>query len=332
MRQRDDDDDDHENNRDGDGNRQRDALTPAGNPLPHVVHATVLSTDADDADADANNDDANALRWLNPRGRLIVVGDVHGCDDAFERLLAAVRFVSGVDNLVLCGDAVTKGPDSRGVVDRAMALGALCSRGNHDDGAVAAAKGATTDQQSPDYVPDLGEKQLQWLAALPFTIRFPHYGVVVAHAGLVPGVPRAAQALRDVTVMRELVAVGAGKSARRHWRALEEHEAGSVPWAPEWRGPGHVLFGHDSPRGLQRERAATGLDTGCVHGGRLTCAVLPSLDELLLLQSRKRRRSWWSCWWCFGAAAADAAAIPRTPRFERDLGGRIVSVAGLGRS
>jgi len=324
--------------------RPRDTLTPAGNPLPDAVHLTVLSTDAGDVD------NTSTIRWANPRGRLVVCGDAHGCLGALDRLLAAIDFAPGVDNLVLCGDVVTKGPDSKGVVERVMSLGGLSVRGNHDDLALAAA--AAGDRRSPDFVSGLTEKHLQWLASLPFTIRFPQYGVTVAHAGLVPGVARKAQALRDVSVMRELVEVrGAAADAedrgprwrrsplfrrflrpRRKrppvvWRAVEQHEPGSVPWAPEWRGPGHVVFGHDSSRGLQRRRAATGLDTGCVYGGRLTCAVLPPLDEL---RRSGERWGWWRerCFGCcgffFGACARHFP--PRTPRFERDLRGRIASV------
>lgn len=370
--------------------QHHDSLTPAGNPLPADVHLTVLSTDADDAakdaanpdPANATNPDPAALRWLNPRGRLVVVGDVHGCACALDRLLRAVGFERGRDNLVLCGDLVTKGPDSAGVLDRAMALGALVARGNHDDLALAAASAVSAAAEaaaeagargtraagdeppppppSPDYIPGLTDKHLQWLSSLPFTIRFPQLGVTVAHAGLVPGVPLRRQALRDVTRMRELVAVGdagvndgedegdsAGAAApttkswlrqRRQrkqqkpkWRAVEAHEPGSVPWAPEWHGPGHVLFGHDSALGLQRTRAATGLDTGCVYGGQLTCAVLPPLDELLLsrqLEGRRRgRRIWWWAWrWLCCCWGVGSDALPRTPRFERDLRGRIVSV------
>ncbi|KDN62738.1 putative calcineurin-like phosphoesterase [Colletotrichum sublineola] len=67
-------------------------------------------------------------------GRLIVVGDVHGMRASLDRLLAELRFDTAAgDHLVLAGDMINKGPDSRGVLDLAMRLGASAVRGNHED-------------------------------------------------------------------------------------------------------------------------------------------------------------------------------------------------------
>ncbi|ROW13778.1 hypothetical protein VPNG_03504 [Cytospora leucostoma] len=65
--------------------------------------------------------------------RLVIVGDVHGQKTALEHLLEKINFDQSADHLVLTGDMTNKGPDSAGVIDMAMSLGASAVRGNHDD-------------------------------------------------------------------------------------------------------------------------------------------------------------------------------------------------------
>lgn len=68
--------------------------------------------------------------------RTIAIGDIHGCLAALDAVLAAVA--PGPDDLVVTlGDYVDRGPDSRGVLDRLIALGQqtnlVCILGNHDE-------------------------------------------------------------------------------------------------------------------------------------------------------------------------------------------------------
>lgn len=67
--------------------------------------------------------------------RLLVIGDIHGCLRAFDTLIEAVS-PEPDDQIVTLGDYVDRGPDSRGVLDRLIALhdgGRLVAlRGNHD--------------------------------------------------------------------------------------------------------------------------------------------------------------------------------------------------------
>ncbi|KAF7586533.1 hypothetical protein BBP40_008705 [Aspergillus hancockii] len=72
--------------------------------------------------------------------RLVIVGDVHGMKRSLEALLEKVSFDKGKgDHLILVGDLVNKGPDSPGVIDLAVELGASAVRGNHDNAVLDAA-------------------------------------------------------------------------------------------------------------------------------------------------------------------------------------------------
>ncbi|OGM49768.1 aflYe/ orf/ Ser -Thr protein phosphatase family protein [Aspergillus bombycis] len=72
--------------------------------------------------------------------RLVIVGDVHGMRRSLEALLEEVRFDQGKgDHLILVGDLTNKGPDSPGVIDLAVKLGASAVRGNHDNAVLDAA-------------------------------------------------------------------------------------------------------------------------------------------------------------------------------------------------
>ncbi|KAH7007414.1 aflYe/ orf/ Ser-Thr protein phosphatase family protein [Ilyonectria destructans] len=72
--------------------------------------------------------------------RLVIVGDVHGARRSLEVLLDKVGFDKAKgDHLILVGDLVNKGPDSPGVIDLAIKLGASAVRGNHDNAVLVAA-------------------------------------------------------------------------------------------------------------------------------------------------------------------------------------------------
>ena len=68
-------------------------------------------------------------------GRVIAIGDVHGCAAALAALLAAIG-PRPDDTIIPLGDYINRGSDSRGVLDRLIALNGECHLvpilGNHD--------------------------------------------------------------------------------------------------------------------------------------------------------------------------------------------------------
>ena len=196
-----------------------------------------------------------------------MIGDVHGCLAELDDLLASAagRF----EEVVFVGDLVRKGPDSAGVVRRAREIGARAVRGNHD---------AIFLADRPAGV-GMSDEDWAWLEALPLVIRLPEHGAIVVHAGFVPDAPPEGQDPKLLMNMRTILPDGAPSTG----------VDGGVPWAERWPGPEHVYFGHDARRGLQIHPHATGLDTGCVYGRRLTAALLPS-GELISTPSYQPRQ------------------------------------------
>jgi hypothetical protein len=197
--------------------------------------------------------------------RTVIVGDVHGCRAELDALLGRVGFAAG-DRLVLVGDLVVRGPDPAGVLDLVAEIGARSVRGNHEDRLLRCRAGpAHASEAQRATIAALRADHWAFLEALPLWLDLPDHGLRVVHAGVVPGVSIERQAPRSLMYMRCLGPAGEPVEKR-----------GSALWGARYDGPPHVVFGHNAQAEPQLHRAATGLDTGCVYGGRLTALVLPA--------------------------------------------------------
>ena len=119
-----------------------------------------------------------------------LVGDIQGCADALERLLAAIAFSPSRDRLYVLGDLVNRGPASLATLRRLRDLGAAatCVLGNHDWHLLAVAAGVRPRHRSDtlDDILDAPDREawLDWVRQRRMAL-FEH-GWLMLHAGVVP--------------------------------------------------------------------------------------------------------------------------------------------------
>jgi bis(5'-nucleosyl)-tetraphosphatase (symmetrical) len=121
------------------------------------------------------------------------IGDVQGCYDELQELLATIRFDRNRDRLWFVGDLVNRGPKSLETLRFVRGLGpvAVTVLGNHDLHLLAAAHGihtSTIDEDTLEPIlaaPDRDEL-IDWLRRLPLLHYDGALGYLMVHAGLLP--------------------------------------------------------------------------------------------------------------------------------------------------
>ncbi len=120
----------------------------------------------------------------------LLIGDIQGCDDALERLLAHAGFSASRHTLTLLGDLVNRGPTSLQVLRRVKAMdgAAQALLGNHDLHLLAVANGIRHERQGDTLTAlldaDDAKVLLDWLRERPLALRA--HGWLCVHAGVSP--------------------------------------------------------------------------------------------------------------------------------------------------
>ena len=68
--------------------------------------------------------------------RTLVISDIHGELELFDKLLEKANYNNEQDQLILLGDYIDRGANSKGVIERVIELKENCAivlKGNHDD-------------------------------------------------------------------------------------------------------------------------------------------------------------------------------------------------------
>lgn len=129
--------------------------------------------------------------------RTLVVSDIHGYANCLRELLAFACYTPGIDQLLLLGDYVNKGPDSEGALRLTRSLvenGAIALMGNNED------KLLRRQSADPQSLPWLHGELLRFTRKLPLWHEDERY--IYVHAGLRPGIPLCRQHPADLLGIR----------------------------------------------------------------------------------------------------------------------------------
>lgn len=223
-----------------------------------------------------------------PEGRRVyAIGDIHGRDDLFAQLLDRIANDSNSRDaaevsIILLGDLVDRGPSSRQVVERAIALArqgpdVRCLMGNHEEVFLKALGGdvklmryfvriggaptihsygltgeaydqLTFDELAEAFPRLVPREHVEFLAACEDMITIGDY--VFVHAGIKPGLPMDKQRGADLRWIRDEF-LG------------DERDHGAM-----------IVHGHTIFADVQERPNRIGIDTGAYNSGVLTALCL----------------------------------------------------------
>lgn len=230
----------------------------------------------------------------------VFIGDVQGCADELEDLLAALSYSPARHELHFAGDVVNRGPASARTLRRIIELGGDSVLGNHDLHLLAVAAG-TRKQRNGDTLDDVlaapdRDEMLSWLRRQALLRMWDD--LILVHGGLHPQ-------WRDpktiVAPLEERIARGELPLDDSDLRFLtrvrycsadgqlspdDEPGPGFKPWDAFYHGRRIVVCGHWAKRGLVRTELVRGVDTGCVWGGKLT-AWIAEEDRFVSVPARR---------------------------------------------
>jgi serine/threonine protein phosphatase 1 len=216
-------------------------------------------------------------------GRIIAIGDIHGCHQEFSELLERLELTKD-DRLILVGDLINRGPDSCKVIDLARQYRAISLLGNHELRLLnyrknrVAADDIDRDTDADTYR-KLRAEDWAYLESMRLTYQDEELSTVFVHGGFLPNEPWQRQPADIVTRIQ---------SINKEGRACKRADAPDAPaWADLWNGPPFVVYGHTPRPEVYRLKWSVGIDTACCMGGSLTAYILP---EKRFVQVKARRR------------------------------------------
>lgn len=234
--------------------------------------------------------------WRAPAGqRLYAIGDIHGRRDLLDQLLRLIDDDNAArpparTQLIFLGDLIDRGEDSRGVVERLMALSAASPdvrmlKGNHEELLIRVHEG---DRRATGLFHRVGgretmlsygmsENDYDSLDLDALAEQVPHY-VPAAHIEFL-------KSFDDWIEAGDYLFVHAGV---RPGLALEEQETSDLRWIRrdftqhEGLFSHMVVHGHTITETVDERHNRIGIDTGAFATGRLTAIGIENADRWFL--------------------------------------------------
>jgi hypothetical protein len=186
------------------------------------------------------------------------------------------------DQVILLGDLINNGPDSRKTIALARSVNALSLLGNHERRLLLhylghhAGRLKNADRET---MRQLRPAEWDYLLKMRLFHYRPEIQTVFVHGGFLPGQP---WQLQDASIVTRIQVIDpAGRPRKRSESPQSPH------WSELWQGPPFVVYGHTPRPQCKRLQWSIGIDTGCVQGGRLSAFILPQ-GNLLQVPARSR--------------------------------------------
>lgn len=206
------------------------------------------------------------------KGRVIAIGDVHGCHAELTDLLNLLS-PTAQDFIVFLGDLVNRGPDSHACLEIVRSLRARSLLGNHELRLLTHRRTGDDSVLKEDdrrTIKQLTAKDWEFLEAMPLHQHLPEIDTVLVHGGFLPNLAWQTQPASVVTRIQVI---------DRDGRPRRRVDAPNAPsWADLWSGPPFVVYGHTPRPEIYERPSSIGIDTACVMGGKLTALTLPERE------------------------------------------------------
>lgn len=220
---------------------------------------------------------------MSEKLRKIFIGDIHGCAEEFQELIKTIEYNKETDQVILLGDLISRGPLPIETITKIRELEVLAVQGNHDL-KLANYLRSNKPEKHPLYYDQLSDEDKKYILSIPAYIEIDN--VIAMHAGMKPGISLSKQGTdlqflrytdknRKFISLREISKHGIEKLGAHFW----------TEFGPFYDDK-NIFYGHQVHSltdvridEFHNGTSCIGLDTGCVFGGALSCAILDATDK-----------------------------------------------------